>query len=162
FFFLASQVLIVAGAITLEWTVKRRHEMAGFGALLALPSTPFSFGFTNFEFGLGVALFGIASWIACEHRKCQIRLGIHPLFVFALFVALAFALGIYWLVRGLSELRRMLGGRFDARGAVATVAMLAGPAVVPMAILYATGGTIGSPGNEWGFGWKPVWLALSF
>ena len=29
FFFFGSQVLIVAGAITLEWTVKRRHEMAG-------------------------------------------------------------------------------------------------------------------------------------
>src|SRR5262245_43600306 len=29
FFFLASQALIVAGAITLEWTVKGRHETAG-------------------------------------------------------------------------------------------------------------------------------------
>jgi hypothetical protein len=50
-FFLASQVLVVAGAITLEWTIKRRHEMARFGALLALPSMPFSYGFTDFEFG---------------------------------------------------------------------------------------------------------------
>src|SRR6266480_3655879 len=33
FFFLASQVLIVSGAITLEWTIKRRHEIAGFAAL---------------------------------------------------------------------------------------------------------------------------------
>src|SRR5262245_33045561 len=110
FFFLGSQVLIVVGAITLEWTVKGRHEMAGFGALLALPSTPFSFGFTNFEFGLGVALFGIASWIACEHCRWQIRLGVHALFVFALFVAHLFALGIYGLVIGLFELRRMFVG----------------------------------------------------
>ena len=45
--------------------------------------------------------------------------------------------------------------------AAATVMMLASPVLVPMLILYATGGTIGSPGNEWGFGWKPVWFALS-
>ena len=161
FFFLGSQVLIVAGAITLEWTIKRRHEMAGFAALLALPSMPFSFGFTNFEFGLGVALFGIASWIACEHRRWQVRLAIHALFVCALFVAHLFALGIYGLVLGLYELRRMFVGRFDAARAAATVMMLAGPVLVPMLILYATGGAIGSTGNEWAFGWKPLWFALS-
>src|SRR6266436_7515898 len=121
FFFLGSQVLIVIGAITLEWTIKRRHEMAGFAALLALPSTPFSFGFTNFEFGLGVALFGIASWIACEHRRWDVRVAIHALFVCALFVAHLFALGVYGLVLGLYELRRMCVGRFNATRAAATV-----------------------------------------
>src|SRR5262249_50844254 len=131
FFFLGSQVLIITGAITLEWTIKRRHEMAGFAALLALSSTPFSFGFVNFEFGLGVALFGIASWIACEHRRWQVRLVIHALFVCALFVAHLFALGVYGLVLGLYELRRMFVGRFDVARAAATVTMLAGPVLIP-------------------------------
>jgi hypothetical protein len=161
FFFLGSQVLIITGAITLEWTIKRRHEMAGFAALLALPSTPFSFGFTNFEFGLGVALFGIASWIACEHRRWHVRVAIHALFVCVLFVAHLFALGVYGLVLGLYELRRMFVGRFDVARAAATVTMLAGPVLVPMLILYATGGAVGSPGNEWGFAWKPLWFVLS-
>src|SRR3954469_16785910 len=44
-FFFCSQVLIVTGAIALEWAMKRRHEMAGFAALVALPSMPFSYGF---------------------------------------------------------------------------------------------------------------------
>jgi hypothetical protein len=161
FFFLGAQVLIVAGAITLEWTIKRRHEMAGFAALLALPSMPFSFGFTNFEFGLGVALFGMASWIAFRHRGWHVRLAIHALFVCALFVAHLFALGIYGLVLGLYELRRMFVGRFDAARAAATVMMLSAPLLVPMLILYATGGAIGSIGNEWAFRWKPLWFALS-
>ena len=160
-FFFASQVLIVAGAITLEWTIKRRHEMAGFAALLALPSMPFAFGLTNFEFGLGVALFGIASWIACEPLRWRIRLAIHTLFVCALFVAHLFALGVYGLVLGLYELRRMLVGRFDAARAAATVTMLAGPVLVPVSMLYATGGAVGLPGNEWAFGMKPLWFALS-
>ncbi len=161
FFFFASQVLIVAGAITLEWTIKRRHEMAGFGALLALPSMPFSYGFTNFEFGLGVALFGIASWIACECRRWPVRLAIHALFVCVLFVAHLFALGVYGLVLGLYELRRLSTGPFDAARAAGTVTMLAGPTLVPLLILYETGGAIGTTGNEWGFGWKPLWFAIS-
>src|SRR5262249_10651462 len=143
FFFFASQVLIVAGAITLEWTVKRRHEIAGFAALLALPSMPFSYGFTNFEFGLGVALFGLALWVACERRRWQVRLAIHTLFVCALFVAHLFALGVYGLVLGLYELRRMFVGRLEAVRAAAIVAMLAGPVLVPLLILYATGGARG-------------------
>src|SRR5262245_50557473 len=65
-FFLSAQILVVTGAIAIEWTIKRQHEIAAFAALLALQSMPFAYGFTNFEFGVGVALFGIASWIACE------------------------------------------------------------------------------------------------
>src|SRR5438874_3997310 len=60
-FFFGAQVLLVTGAIAIEWTIKRRHEIAAFGALLALQSMPFAYGFTNFEFGLGVSLFAIAS-----------------------------------------------------------------------------------------------------
>ena len=127
-----------------------RHEMAGFGALLALPSTPFSFGFTNFELGLGVALFGIASWIASEHRRWQVRLVIHALFVFALFVAHLFALGIYGLVLGLHELRRMFVGRFDLARAAATVMMLASPVLVPMLISTRPAGPSAHPGTSGG------------
>jgi len=161
FFFFGSQVLIATGAITIEWTIKRRHEIAALAALLALQTMPFSYGFTNFEFGLGVALFGIASWIACEHYKWHVRLAIHALFVVVLFLAHFFALGVYGLVVGLYELRRMFVDRFDPGRATATVMMLAGPVLVMMVILYQTGGAIGTTGNEWAFGWKPVWFALS-
>jgi hypothetical protein len=161
FFVFGSQLLILAGAIILEWTVKRRHEMAGFAALVALPSMPFAFGFTNFEFGLGIALFGIALWIRCEPRRWPIRLAIHTLFVCVLFVAHLFALGVYGLVLGLYELRRMVVSRFDAARSAATVIMLGGPVLMPLSMLYLTGGAAGSPGNEWSFDMKPLWLALS-
>ena len=66
-FFLCAQILIVGGAIALEFAVKGRHEISGFMALLTLQSTPFSHGFVNFEFGMGIALFGIASWIGLQN-----------------------------------------------------------------------------------------------
>ena len=121
FFFFGSQVLVVTGAIAIEWTIKRRHEIAALASLLALQTMPFSYGFTNFEFGLGVALFGIASWIACEHRSWHVRVAIHALFVCVLFVSHLFALGVYGLVLGLYELQRMFVGRFDVARAAATV-----------------------------------------
>src|SRR5262249_59610192 len=112
-------------------------------ALWARPPTLFWCGFMTFEFGLGFALFGMASGIPGEHRRWQVRLAIHALFVCALFVAHLFALGVYGLVLGLYELRRMFVGRLEAVRAAAIVAMLAGPVLVPLLILYATGGARG-------------------
>jgi hypothetical protein len=160
-FFLLAQVLIITGAIAIEWTVKRRHELAGFAALLTLQSIAFSYGFVNFEFGLGVALFGIASWMAYEHRQWYARFIVHALFVLVLFVAHFFALGVYGLTLGLYELRRMFIDRFNIWRATATVLMLAGPVLVMIAIVYRTGGAIGGTETEWLFSWKPLWLALS-
>jgi hypothetical protein len=161
FFLLLAQVLVITGALTLEWVVKRRHELAGFAALLTLQSIAFSFGFVNFEFGVGVALFGVASWIACEHTRWHIRLTVHALFVCVLFVAHFFALGVYGLALGLYELRRMFADRFNIWQAIATVVMLASPVLVMMAVVYRTGGAIGGTENEWLFSWKPIWFALS-
>jgi hypothetical protein len=160
-FFLFAQLLIIIGAVAIEWVVKQRHEIAGFAALLSLQSIAFSFGFVNFEFGLGVALFGIASWIAFEHRKWYVRFAVHALFACVLFVAHLFALGVYGLALGLYELRRMFVDRVDTWRALATALMLAAPVLVMMAIVYRTGGAIGGTETEWLFSWKPIWAALS-
>ena len=70
-FYLLSQILIVTGAMALERAVKGRLQIAGFVALIFLYSMPFAFGFENFEFGLGCALWGFA----CAMR---LVLGIEP------------------------------------------------------------------------------------
>ncbi len=160
-FFLLAQVLVITGAIAVELAAKQRHELAAFAALLTLQSIAFSYGFVNFEFGVGVALFGIASWIACEHRRWYVRFTVHALFVCVLFVAHFFALGVYGLTLGLYELRRIFVDRFNIWRATATVLMLAGPALAMMVITYQTGGAIGGTENEWLFSWKPIWFALS-
>src|SRR5260221_11710635 len=62
-FLLASQTLVVSGAIALEIEVRGRHQLSCFAALIALYSLPLLWGLTNFEFGCGVALWAIGFWI---------------------------------------------------------------------------------------------------
>jgi hypothetical protein len=159
-FFLMSQVLVFSGAIAIELAVKRRHHIAGIAALATLYSGPFCFGFSNFEFGTGVALWGIASWIALERRTTWARFVVHCAFVCALFVSHFFALGIYGLTLGVYELRRLLRKKFPLARIASVTAMLAAPVVILLLVMHYTGGEIGGSENKWLFTWKPLWLAL--
>jgi len=47
--FVVSEILIVTGAVALEFSVKGRHELSGFGSPILLYSTSFKVGLLNFE-----------------------------------------------------------------------------------------------------------------
>ena len=160
-FFIASQCLIVTGAIALEVSVKRRHEISGFAALLALYSLPFSLGLVSFEFGTGVALWGIASWIVLSRAGMWWRrLVLHFFFSSILFLAHFFALGIYGLVIGIFELRRILESRFNARRTLAIIFILVCPVTLMLLLMLWTGASVGEGDHEWWFIWKPLWFVL--
>src|SRR5215831_172599 len=106
-FLLASQVLVISGAIALEIEVRGRHQISGFAALIALYSLPFLWGLTNFEFGCGVGLWAIVSWIRYRQGPWLIRIALHTGFVIVSFVAHLFALGIYGLTIGCYETSRI-------------------------------------------------------
>src|ERR1700704_1513505 len=84
-FLLLSQLLIVGGAVMLERVVKGRVHLAGFAALMFLYCLPFTWGFLNFEFGLGVALCGIAAYLMVAEHRWPLRLVVNTVFVTALF-----------------------------------------------------------------------------
>src|SRR6478609_2174132 len=86
-FLLLSQLLIVGGALLLEWARKGRVHLAGFAALAFLYCLPFSWGFVNFEFGLGLALCGIAIYLMLSERPWPLRFVVNMVFVAALFAA---------------------------------------------------------------------------
>ncbi len=160
-FFLTAQLLIVSGAVALEFSVKRRHEIAGFAALLTLYSMPFSFGFVNFEFGTGVALWGIAAWIALSRTgKLRLRFGVHFVSVIVIFLSHFFALGIYGLTIGLLELKKILLSPRDARYSSFTLVTLLSPATAMFLLMKLSGASVGEFDNAWWFAWKPVWFAL--
>src|SRR5262249_34738430 len=87
-FLVLSQILVVSGAVALEIVIKQRHQFAGFAAAMVLYSLPFSWGFLNFEFGTGIALWGIASWFALENWKLYTRFVVLLVFFFILCVSL--------------------------------------------------------------------------
>jgi hypothetical protein len=157
-FLLSSQLLIVGGAIALEIVVKGRSQFAGFTALLFLYCLPFSWGFLNFEFGLGVTLWAIASYLLAEDAKWPLRLAINSMFVALLFIAHLFALGIYGATLGFYELGRAYERRSPFSETATRLAVLAIPALVLFSIMRSTGGSVGSEGTDWFFAFKPLWL----
>jgi hypothetical protein len=144
-FLLTSQLLIVSGAIALELVVKRRHEIAGLAAVLVLYSFPFAWGFLNFQFGLGVALWGLAAWEYMRGRPVALRLAAHSLFVTALYLSHLFALGLYAATLGFIELSRLN----RLRDGIVRLAILIAPMLVVFAVLLAPADRVGNGATEW-------------
>lgn len=160
-FFFASQLLIVTGAIALELVVKGRHELAGFASLLTLYSLPFSLGLLNFEFGTGIALWGVASWIALSrHDSRRFRFIAHIGFSIVLFLSHFYALGIYGLTLGLLELRRLLSSRSTLSQSSFAFLELASPVIVMLWLMKESGGAVGENDYQWWFSWKPLWFGV--
>jgi hypothetical protein len=156
-FLLLSQLLIVGGALALERVAKGRVQIAGFAALMFLYCLPFTWGFVNFEFGLGVALCAIAGYLAAAERAWPVRLAVNGTFVAALFAAHFFALGIYGATLGFHELWRARDRQVSYRDAALRLVVLAIPAVALFAVMRSTAGSIGSEGTIWAFEFKPIW-----
>ncbi|WP_245259380.1 hypothetical protein [Methylobacterium sp. 77] len=148
-FLLASQILTVTGACAIELAVKRRFQVSGFLALMVLYSVPFAWGFVNFQFALGIALWGIAGWIVLQDRAWALRLGVHTGFVALLFGAHLFALGLYGFTLGMHELWRALTRHPPLRETLSRFLVLALPALVAFAIMRMSGGAVGQEGTSW-------------
>lgn len=157
-FLLLSQVLIISGAIALERVVKGRTHLAGFSALMFLYCLPFSWGFVNFEFGLGVALWGIAAYLAVAERPWPMRLVVNAIFVTLLFAAHFFSLGIYGATLGLYELWRSFDRKMPYPDAACRFVVLAIPVAALLQLMRSTDGSIGGEGTAWFFEFKPIWL----
>lgn len=156
-FLLLSQLLIVGGAVLLERVRKGRIHLAGFAALAFLYCLPFSWGFVNFEFGLGLALWGIAVYLLLADGPWPLRFVANTVFVAALYAAHFFSLGIYGATLGLYELWRIRHQGMTYRVGAARLGALAIPALALFGIMHMTAGSIGNEGTSWFLGFKPIW-----
>lgn len=146
--FVVSEILIVTGAVALEFSVKGRHELSGFVSPIVLYSTPFTVGSLNFEFGLGVAIWGMAAWIALRNAAWGKRFVAHSIIVSGLFLSHFLTLGLYGATIGLYEAHRIwAGGRLDRDG-LTTIVILATPALLALTVMKLGGGAFGSE-IEW-------------
>jgi hypothetical protein len=156
-FLLVSQILVVGGALALEWVVKRRVHLAGFAALMLLYCLPFSWGFINFECGLGIALCGIAAYLAVGGQRAPVRFVVNAAFVVLLLAAHLFALGVYGATLGFHELWRAFDRKCPARDVALRFVTLATPAVASLVIMRLSAGTVGSEGTFWSLDHKLLW-----
>jgi len=159
-FLLLAQVLLISGALALEYAVKRRLQLSGFVALLALNAFPFARGFVNFEFGLGVALWGVAGWIALREKSVVARVALHCVCVVALYLCHLFAFAAYGFTLGVYELWR--GWRARAPGRLAgELALLAAPVAAGAALLGRGGASGAAQQFDWAWAAKPLWPAVA-
>ncbi len=153
----ACEVLVVTGAMALEWAVKRRQRLGGPGGLLVLFSLPFAWGQLNFMFGLGLAAWGVALWIALRGRRAGVRWAVHAAMVAALFVSHFFDLGIYGLTLGLYELSK-LRERPQPFALARLGGFMASPLLLLAAVMAVAGDGVGQAVFHWDdFGLKLGW-----
>ncbi len=156
-FLLLSEILLVSGTMAIEWAVKGRVQLSAAAALIFLYALPFTWGFLNFEFGLGVALWGVAIGILVFERSWSSRLAVNTIFVAVLFASHFFTLGVYGLTLGILEIWRAWEKKAPYGETARRLAVLAIPAVILVAAMKLTGGAVGGGENDWHFQFKALW-----
>ena len=159
-FLLLSQLLILSGSIAIEQVVKGRISVSPFVGGIFLYSLPFAWGFLNFEFGIGLALWGFAAMVMVRDSPWPTRLVIHTMFCAFLFAAHFYAFGVYGAALGFYELWRITTSRLSPEIVLCRLVLLATPAVILVVLMAFAGGAVGGEGMRWYFSAKPLWLFL--
>lgn len=159
-FYLVSQILIVGGAAALAAAAGGRTMTAGIIACLLLYSMPFAFGFVNFEFALGLALFALAIWVRLANRPLGLRLAVHAIAVTILYFAHLFALGIYGFAIGLIEALAVEAGPAAAAPRCHSLGRHGGTGDRGCAPGRCRRGAVGGTGTNWSVGAKLYWLSM--
>ena len=107
FFLILTFVIILSGTLALN------RGLSGRWSALPLVSAPLLYnavmlvGVMNYFFGVGVALWALAAWIALRERAWYARLGVAAVFVIALFFCHLFTVGLFGLGLLAFELQRL-------------------------------------------------------
>jgi hypothetical protein len=148
-------VLILSGTLVLG------RALNGRWSALPLLASPFLYcgvllvGVMNYLFGIGLALWAFAAWVALRERPAPWRFAASTLFVLALFFCHLFALGLYGLELLAFESLRLwtripaprLAGLRSREGALRLLDFVAtGLPFLPALVLLVTGPTWDSAG----------------
>ncbi|MDR3462281.1 MAG: hypothetical protein P4L76_08200 [Beijerinckiaceae bacterium] len=96
-FTIATFVLIMSGTFALNRALFKRWSVLPLIAFPLLYNYVFLVGVMNYFFGIGLALWGLAAWVALRERPWPARYVISALFGVALFFCHLFSLGVYGL-----------------------------------------------------------------
>ena len=110
-FLISTFVLILSGTLALNRALSGRWSALPLAAAPLLYNTVMLVGVMNYIFGIGVALWALAAWIALRERSWYARLGVAAVFVIALFFCHLFAVGVFGLGLLAFELQRLWAER---------------------------------------------------
>ena len=104
---ISSFVLIVSGTVALHRALFRRWSVLPLIAFPLLYNNVFLVGTMNYVFGIGLAVWALASWVWLRERNLPLRLLVSMLFVVGLFFCHLFAVGVYGIGLLAFELHRL-------------------------------------------------------
>ncbi len=107
--------LIVSGTLVLNRALFGRWSALPLIAILFLYNGVFQVGVLNYVFGMGLALWALAGWMALRERAWPLRLAASAAFVAALFFCHLFAVGLYGFGLLAIELHRLWLRRNELR-----------------------------------------------
>jgi hypothetical protein len=104
---IASFALILSGTVALHRQLFGRWSVLPLIAFPLLYNNVFLVGTMNYVFGIGLALWALASWIWLRERNPVLRLAMSSLFILGLFFCHLFAVGVYGVGLLAFELHRL-------------------------------------------------------
>jgi hypothetical protein len=138
-FLLATLALIAAGTAGVHRSANGRWTLWPLGAFWFLYSRVLLWGFLNFLFGVGLALTGLAAWIALTERPAWLRLAVGASFALGIFFAHLMAALVFGVLIGGYELGRWMRLRPLSWRAILARAALVGLAFAAPATLFLIG-----------------------
>lgn len=148
--YLAGRLFLLLGVLLLVTGPLAVHRALWGGLspwpLLAFPfvyNGIFLYGLINYLFGLGIALWGVAAWIALRRASPWLRAAVSAAFVLALFFCHLFAVGLYGMALLSLEAWRLWSGGRMGRAAVAVEAAVFLLPFLPVLPLMAASPTLG-------------------
>ena len=133
--------VITAGAIWLNRVASNDWRMWPLLTFLLLYNRSFLWGFVNYLFGIGLALCGIAWWLALEKKGWRIRVFASSLLALACYFSHIAALGFYALIiLGIEGLPAAAELRVRDCRALGRRIAIAGPQFVMPVLLFTSSG----------------------
>jgi hypothetical protein len=105
-FLLVIVALLVTGPHAVYHSLYHRFSFWPFVACLFIYNESFNGGLTNYLFGIGVALWGIAAWITLAHAHVAVRAAVSSGFILVLYLCHLAAAGTYLVAVASFELWR--------------------------------------------------------
>ena len=153
-FIVLTLALLVTGSFAVHYAIHRRWSAWPLVSFLLLYNNILLFGFMNYLFGLGVALWGVAVWVLLRPQQSWMRAAASTAFVLILFTCHLFDVGVYgmgllcyeaWVLRN----RRQAEGRLT-RSTLIWDGLAFGLPFVPLILLMVISPTTGlATENYW-------------